>query len=275
MGPLKTRVEDIKTSLSFVFKEMCNFRLIEGNLDENFMCALHPGASHSIDECDGFKKTLQDLMDRHVVQVGRRKNDEEVSAADNLALKPLVVHYTKNGITLPLDGLRPITIQVPSAFPYKDNKAVTWRYDVHICVEDLKEDQSGGPIELSDVTNIVGFGGMTRSCHIYTPEKISHSSQREMVKAYGDKRKGKTDIINQEVDTEETAEESEKGVPICDLSQSFRSAGFEFPGSISAIVEEYSHEVEHDDLVRTCPPNMELNNWKIIEFPVIFMSGLK
>ena len=115
-------------------------------------------------------------MDRHFIQVGHRRNDEEVSAADNPALKPLVVHYTKNVITLSPDGLRPITIHVPSAFPYKDNKAVPWRYDVHVCVEDLKEDQSEGPVEFFEVTNIAGFGGMTRCGRIYTPEKISHSS---------------------------------------------------------------------------------------------------
>ena len=73
----------------------------------------------------------------------------------------------------------------------------------------------------------------------------------------------------------ENRDQKIRGVPICDLSQSFQSAGFEFPDCISAIVEEYSHEAEHDDLVYACPPNTELNNWKIIEFPVIFMSDSK
>ena len=92
MGPLKMRVKDMETSLSFVFKEMRKFWLIEQNLEESFACPLQLGANHSIDECDTFKKTLEDLMDRYLIQVGHRINDKEVTAADRLALKPLVVH---------------------------------------------------------------------------------------------------------------------------------------------------------------------------------------
>jgi hypothetical protein len=96
MGPLKMRVKDIETSLSFFLKEMRKFLLIEPNLEDSFACPLQLGANHSIDKCDTFKKTLEDLMDRNLIQVGRRINDKEVLAADSPTLKPLVVHYTKN-----------------------------------------------------------------------------------------------------------------------------------------------------------------------------------
>jgi hypothetical protein len=76
MGPLKMRVKDIETLLSFVFKEMRKFWLIEQNLEDSFACPLQLGANHSIDECDTFKKTLEDLMDRNLIQVGRCINDK-------------------------------------------------------------------------------------------------------------------------------------------------------------------------------------------------------
>nr|KYP46635.1 hypothetical protein KK1_031729 [Cajanus cajan] len=64
------------------------------------------------------------------------------------------------------------------------------------------------------------------------------------------------------------------GVPICDLRESFWSVGFEFPNSI-ALVEQDFHEEEQASLVRACPLNMELNNWEIVEVPVVFNSDLK
>ena len=65
-----------------------------------------------------------------------------------------------------------------------------------------------------------------------------------------------------------------EGVPIRDIQESFWSVGFEFPNSI-AVVEEDISENKSFNLVHACPPNVKLNNWKIIELPVVVNLNLK
>ena len=80
------------------------------------------------------------------------------------------------------------------------------------------------------------------------------------------KRKRLARLENREFETE--------WIPICDISQNFRSAGFVFGNQVNVITDEKpaSHELS---LVYPCPPNIELDNWKIIELPLIFYSILK
>jgi len=93
----KKNVEDIKTPLKVIFKEMCKFGLIEGNLDNNHAYGLHPGAGHTIEDCNVFKQILQDLINRNFIQVGSVSNNN-VAVVDDLVPtfpKPLVIHYIK------------------------------------------------------------------------------------------------------------------------------------------------------------------------------------
>ncbi|KAJ1389937.1 G-patch domain [Sesbania bispinosa] len=56
-----------------------------------------------------------------------------------------------------------------------------------------------------------------------------------------------------------------------------RSAGFMFDNQVVVIEEEDTLATVHDagSLVYPCAPDAELNNWKIIEFPVILSSVSK
>ena len=42
-------------------------------------CSCHPGISHSVDGCPKFKRILQDLIDRHILQIYRQDKEEEYS----------------------------------------------------------------------------------------------------------------------------------------------------------------------------------------------------
>jgi len=64
---LRKNVEDIKTSLRIIFKEMCKFGLIEGSFGNNHACGLHPGVGHTIEDYNAFEQILQDLMDRNFI----------------------------------------------------------------------------------------------------------------------------------------------------------------------------------------------------------------
>ncbi|XP_027341179.1 uncharacterized protein LOC113854418 [Abrus precatorius] len=148
------------------------------------MCDLHPNAYHSIEDCEEFKHVLQTLMDKHLVQIGHPKEKNEVSTVDRQSStfpKPLVIHYTKCMNTPTTNGPRPITIQVSAPFLYKDNKAVPWKYDAGVYVDNFKENQTQGVnSDTLAVSHIAGVGGMTRSGRIYTPEELRKERTKEI-----------------------------------------------------------------------------------------------
>ncbi|XP_073219742.1 uncharacterized protein [Cicer arietinum] len=63
-------------------------------------------------------------------------------------------------------------------------------------------------------------------------------------------------------------------IPICDIRQTFQSAGIIYADQV-AVVEEDRVDDDTLKLVYPCPPNTNLNNWKIIEFPVFVNSCSK
>ncbi|XP_027368345.1 uncharacterized protein LOC113874309 [Abrus precatorius] len=200
---LKRKVEDVTTPLKVIFVELCKADLIKGFVHEENMCHLHPNAYHSIEDCEEFKHVLQTLMEKHLVQIEHPKEKNEVLTVDEQSLtfpKPLVIHYTKCVDTPTTHGTRPITIQVPASFPYKDNKAVPWKYDVRVYVDNFKENQTQGVNSNTLVVlNIAGVGGMTRSGRIYTPEELRKERTKEIERSLKGKAKlGEFEDANKE-----------------------------------------------------------------------------
>jgi len=79
-----------------------------------------------IDECPEFKEFLQDLINRHMIQVYHQKKEEEVLVEMSeepylLGPKPQVMHFTRESLVP--SRIRLVVIQVPSPFPYKNDKA--------------------------------------------------------------------------------------------------------------------------------------------------------
>ncbi|KAJ1398988.1 G-patch domain [Sesbania bispinosa] len=146
---------------------------VNGNIAGDGMCELHSDTNHTIEDCEEFKRMLQDMMDRKLVQIGCGGNIVDVSVIDYSAStspKPLVVHYTRDAAVRTTNRPIPITIQVPTSFPYKDNKVVPWRYDVEVLVGDRQVGETN--VDTPNVTNIAGVGGMTWSGRIYTPDEF-------------------------------------------------------------------------------------------------------
>ena len=63
-------------------------------------------------------------------------------------------------------------------------------------------------------------------------------------------------------------------IPICDIRQTFQSAGIIYAHQV-AVTEEDHVDDDTLKLVYPCPPNTSLNNWKILEFPVFVNSCSK
>jgi len=145
------------------------------------------------------------LMNRNFIQVGSISNND-VATVDDLVPtfpKPLVIHYTKGVTSSASNGPRSVTIQIPKPFPYKDNKAVPWRYNAEIYTNNPEENHASQ--EISNIANIAGVGGMTRSGRIYIPDD-------PRVKQTKDSAKKKEAIVEEMVNEEKKKEVSEEEV---------------------------------------------------------------
>ncbi|KAJ1435956.1 G-patch domain [Sesbania bispinosa] len=315
--------------MELIFEELCKIGAIEKRRDsrKGAMCAIHPDAEHSIEKCEKFKEVLQSLIDSQLVQISCIRDEGGVNVvqeSENTQTQafpkvptPLTLHGTHNMQASTCCRPRPITIQVPSPFPYKTSKAVPWKYDVQVGVGSVQGNQvnpSIGP-GAPAITNISGFGGMTRSGRIYIPKELQKVKDKEMGKekekeevmkkeepnasytkegapivgphlskasmmmakamlekgyqhglGLGKTMKGMVDVLrlceNKDkfglgykatpTDRRRVAEEKKekrlarlenrepvtRGIPICDIRQSFRSAGFMFDDQVVVIEEE-------------------------------------
>ncbi|RDY11569.1 hypothetical protein CR513_03761, partial [Mucuna pruriens] len=116
---------------------------------------------------DEVRRMLQDLMDKGLVQINSKRKDVKVAIVQggkpNNAPRPLVIHYTPTGNTP-----RPLELRVSAPFPYKNSKAVPCRHNVEVKAKS------------TDVTNIVGIGGITKSGWIYAPENLRKENLEEV-----------------------------------------------------------------------------------------------
>ncbi|KAJ1422402.1 hypothetical protein SESBI_13026 [Sesbania bispinosa] len=313
----------------FPWQQATNF----GMPNQSMVFGAATGEGKSIEETQLrlLEERLKDMMDRKLVQIGCGGNTVDVSVIDYSAStspKPLVVHYTRDAAVRTTNRPIPITIQVPTSFPYKDNKAVPWRYDVEVLVGDRQVGETN--VDTSNVTNIAGVGGMTRSGHIYTPDEfkttqstleIAHATyEKPIVESqpsdalmmvarvmlengyqygrglgrYGQGVSRLPDFMGKHdkfglgykpsnADVKMFVEEKEEkrlarlggreprtgGVPICDIRESFISAGFEHSNLI-APAEGHTQGDVNNNWVRVGPPDAKLPNWEIVELPVIF-----
>jgi len=139
----------------------------------NEACGFHPGAKHSIESCNRFENFLEDLINKNFVQVLCRSKEEEVFAQTSEKYvmsppKPLIVHFARSTFAPTSPKRQSVVILSPSPFPYKSEKAVPWKYGIHVLGEGQQtknQSADGEPV----VENISGVGGMTRSGRIFTP----------------------------------------------------------------------------------------------------------
>ncbi|XP_027905771.1 uncharacterized protein LOC114165323 [Vigna unguiculata] len=196
---LVKNVSEIRSSKRFIFETLLKLGLLKGEYNLGEKCEFHPDAKHFADKCTKFEIVLQDLLDKNFVQVYREGMEEELFAQDGGKLdvtlpEPLVIHFTRSPSTPTIQERQPITIQAPSSFPYKSEKAVPWKYGARVSGgEQRTEGQptNGEPV----VENISGIGGMTRSGRIFTPPILmkngAGSSESMMTKNAKESLKGK------------------------------------------------------------------------------------
>jgi len=174
-------VNEIKKPMNEVFRAICQAGLFRCEQMTEDGCNFHNSIKHSIDECVEFKNYVQDLIDRHILQVTHQKKEEGVFAGEEWVSqrpKPLVIQFTRPTNSVPV-GRQPLVIQTPAAFPYKNDKVVPWKYGVSI----IQEEQKGESVESSKavIDNISGIGGMTRSGCLFTPPVLRGEKSLEKI----------------------------------------------------------------------------------------------
>jgi len=67
---------------------------------------------------------------------------------------------------------------------------------------------------------------------------------------------------------QEGREPKAKGITLCDIKQSFRSAGWINADQVAAIEKELGDE--DSNFVRPCPPDVQLGNWESVNLSMVF-----
>ena len=89
-----------------------------------------------------------------------------------------------------------------------------------------------------------------------------------------DKRRNVEERKEKRVARLQNREPATKRIPICDIKQSFWSAGFVSDDQIAVVGDDRFTDYDAN-LVYPYSPSTKLNNWEIIEFPVILDSASK
>jgi len=140
---------------------------------------------------------LQNLIDRHILQVYHRKLEEEVfvQTGEELSMtgpKPLVIRFKKAS---PMSLSRqPVVIKALSSFPYKNEKVVPWKYGVSVIKGEQNGEQMDEALDTDKVVidNISEIGGITRSGRLFTPPELRKEKDDERTREEVSIEKAKT-----------------------------------------------------------------------------------
>jgi len=97
-------VSEMKKPMNEVFKAFCQAGLFQYEYKSEDKCGFHACTKHSIDECVEFKDFVQDLIDRHVLQVCHQMKEGKVFTGEEWLPqrpKPLVIQFTKATTPMP------------------------------------------------------------------------------------------------------------------------------------------------------------------------------
>ncbi|XP_073223457.1 uncharacterized protein [Cicer arietinum] len=262
---------------------------------------------HSIEDCQALKSKVQELINAKWFTF--KEDGPNIWSNPLLGHRDASINVIEDGIdqyatneNLKSTPSKPnaIIVQTPILFPYGNTKAVPWKYEVTFHLADHQPSDGCEP-KGTDVTNISGIGGMTRSGQVYTPEQLRknevngekgkedmyHSIKRQaithiraLMKVLNeahvthnitvDQFYGVVDNITA-IPTQADKEKATKGkreswtpnsqkIPICDIRQTFQSAGIIYAHQVAVTEEDH---VDDDTLKLVCVDKAEAE--KIIQ----------
>ena len=98
-------------------------------------------------------------------------------------------------------------IQTPSSFPYKNDKAVPWKYGVSIIQGEQKHESANQ--DKAEIENISRIGGMTRSGRLFTPPDLRGEKSRDKIREEMAAERAKSFLKGKVVQVDPESEEKE------------------------------------------------------------------
>ncbi|KAL5130914.1 hypothetical protein HKD37_12G033898 [Glycine soja] len=300
-------LRDVATPRRFIFEALQKGGVIPHSGCKEDSCLLHPGEMHDMETCLEVEELLQRIIDQGRLEVGIKGKEEphicmQSTEGSGVAKpKPLVIYFTKSAASQK-PGYPLMAKPVP--FPYQNSHAVPWRYTP----PEKKEEEVTDVSSLSaKVTNITGLSGVTRSGRMFAPPDLpaavmmarvmlgngyepgmglgkDNGGITSLIKTQGNRGKYGLGYKPTQADMKRSIagrknsgqssrwKQESEGSPPCHISRSFISAGLGDEGQVVAICEDDVPSTL--DLVRPCPPDFQLGNWRVEERPGIYATSI-
>ncbi|KAL5124541.1 hypothetical protein HKD37_02G004922 [Glycine soja] len=271
-------LRDVATPRRFIFEALQKGGVIPHSGCKEDSCLLHSGEMHDMETCLEVEELLQRMIDQGRLEVGIKGKEEQhicMQSTEGSGVakpKPLVIYFTKSAASQKPG--HPL-IAKPVPFPYQNSHAVPWRYTP----PGKKEEEVTDVSSLSaKVTNITGLSGVTRS------GRKDNGGITSLIKTQGNRGKyglgykpTQADMKRSIAGRKDSGQSSRwrqesEGSPPCHISRSFISAGLGDEGQVFAICEDDVPSTS--DLVRPCPPDFQLGNWRVEERPGIYATSI-
>ncbi|KAH1228659.1 hypothetical protein GmHk_10G028622 [Glycine max] len=279
-------LRDVATPRRFIFEALQKGGVIPHNGRKEDSCLMHSGELHDMETCLGVEELLQRMIDQGRLEVGSEGREEQHICMQSTA-------QLRKSPDTPLAAK-------PVPFPYQNSHAVPWRYTPPRGKEEEATDVSSLSAK---VTNITGLSGVTRSGRVFAPpdlpvqpanvkgkakvveeqdDEAPLTSNKDIpAKGLPEKKDGykptqadiKRSIAGRKSGSQSSRLRQEgEGSPPCHISRSFISAGLGDEGQVVAIYEDDVPSTL--DLVRPCPPDFQLGNWRVEERPSIYATSI-
>ncbi|KAH1193294.1 Xyloglucan endotransglucosylase/hydrolase 2 [Glycine max] len=271
-------LRDVATPRRFIFEALQKGGVIPHSGCKEDSCLLHSGEMHDMETCLEVEELLQRMIDQGRLEVGIEGKEEQhicMQSTEGSGVakpEPLVIYFTKSAASQKPG--HPLMAK-PVPFPYQNSHAVPWRYTP----PGKKEGEVTDVSSLSaKVTNITGLSGVTHS------GRKDNGGITSLIKTQGNRGKYGLGYKPTQADMKRSIagrknsgqnsrwrQESE-GSPPCHISRSFISAGLGDEGQVFAICGDDVPSTL--DLVRPCPPDFQLGNWRVEERPGIYATSI-
>ncbi|KAL5124012.1 hypothetical protein HKD37_02G004492 [Glycine soja] len=234
-------LRDVATPRRFIFEALQKGGVIPHSGCKQDSCLLHSGEMHDMETC------LERMIDQGRLEVGIEGKEEQhicMQSTEGSGVakpKPLVIYFTKSAASQKPG--HPL-IAKPVPFPYQNTVMMA-----RVMLGNGYEPGMGLGKNNGGITSLINTQGNRGKYGLgYKP------TQADMKRSIaGRKNSGQSSRWRQE----------SEGSPPCHISRSFISVGLGDKGQAFAICEDDIPSTL--DLVRPCPPDFQLGNWRVEE----------
>ncbi|KAH1188172.1 hypothetical protein GmHk_U059901 [Glycine max] len=250
-------LRDVATPRRFIFEALQKGGVIPHSGCKEDSCLLHSGEMHDMETCLEVEELLQRMIDQGRLEVGIEGKEEQhicMQSTEGSGVakpKPLVIYFTKSAASQKPG--HPLMAK-PVHFPLSDAAVMMAR----VMLGNGYEPGMGLGKNNGGITRLINTQGNRGKYGLgYKP------TQADMKRSIaGRKNNGQSSRWRQEGE----------GSPPCHISRSFISAGSGDKGQAFAICEDDIPSTL--DLVRPCPPDFQLGNWRVEERPGIYATSI-